>query len=62
MEILFIGPFGLSPKHTVSGRALPLAQALVRQGHRVRLLIPPWDRPEDSGRTFLLDGVSVEHI
>ena len=62
MEILFVGPFGLSPKHTVSGRALPLAQALARRGHRVRVLIPPWDRPEDSGRRFTLDGVSVEHI
>ncbi len=62
MEILFISPFGLRPKYTVSGRALPLARALARRGHQVRLLIPPWDRPIDSGRRTLVDGVQVEHI
>lgn len=62
MKILFIGPFGLRPKYTVSGRALPLAKALARRGHHVRLLIPPWDRPEDSGQRVVIDGVQIEHI
>lgn len=62
VNILFIGPFGLSPKYTVSGRALPLARALARRGHQVRLLIPPWDHPTDSGRRITVDGVQVEHI
>ena len=62
MNILFVGPFGLCPKHTVSGRALPLAQALAHRGHQVRLLIPPWDHPVDSGRRFTLSGVCVDHI
>ena len=62
MKVLFIGPFGLRPKYTVSGRALPLAQALAHRGHQVRLLIPSWDHPIDSGRRFTLDGVCVKHI
>jgi glycosyltransferase involved in cell wall biosynthesis len=62
VRILFVGPFGLCPKYTVSGRALPLAQALERRGHQVRLVIPPWDHPIDSGRRFTLGGVCVDHI
>jgi len=62
VEILFIGPFGLHPKYTVSGRALPLAQALARRGHHIRLLIPPWDHPADSGQRVVIDGVQVEQI
>ena len=62
MEIAFVCPFGLSPKHTTSGRALPLAQALVQRGHHVRVLIPPWDHPADSGRRFEWNGVMVEHV
>lgn len=62
MRILFAAPFGLRPKYTVSGRALPLAQALVKRGHQVHVLIPPWDHPVDSGRQSTLGGVTVEHI
>ncbi len=45
MRIAFIAPFGLQPKGTVSARMLPLAHALARRGHRVRVVIPPWDDP-----------------
>ena len=38
-----IGPFGFAPKATVSARAFPIAQALVRRNHRVSLLLPPYD-------------------
>lgn len=43
-------------------RALPLAQALVRRGHTVHLLLPPWSAPEDSGRCWEDEGVQVEHM
>lgn len=62
MKIVFVGPFGLRPKGTMAVRALPLAKALVRRGHEVRLLLPPWDWPEDSGRTWDEAGVCVQNI
>ncbi len=45
MRIALIAPFGLQPKGTVSARIVPLAQALARRGHMVRVIIPPWDDP-----------------
>jgi glycosyltransferase involved in cell wall biosynthesis len=46
----------------MSVRALPMAQALARRGHNVTLLLPPWQNPEDSGRTEEQDGVCIENI
>ncbi|RME36039.1 MAG: glycosyltransferase WbuB, partial [Thermoflexia bacterium] len=43
-------------------RALPLACALAARGHRVTLLLPPWQNPEDSGRVWEENGVRVENI
>lgn len=62
LHIVFIGPFGLRPRGTMSVRALPLARALVRRGHRVTMLLPPWQNPEDAGRVEELDGVRVENL
>src|SRR5690349_1457394 len=45
MRIAMLAPFGLQPKATVSARMVPLAQALARRGHMVRVIIPPWDDP-----------------
>jgi len=45
MRIALIAPFGLQPKATVSARMVPLAHALARRGHMVRIIIPPWDDP-----------------
>jgi glycosyltransferase involved in cell wall biosynthesis len=42
-----LAPFGLQPKGTVSARMVPLAQALARRGHMVRIIIPPWDDPSE---------------
>ncbi len=58
MKIAFVGPFALSPKGTVSARALPLALALAGLGHRVRLVYPPWDNPQEEGRREI-GGVEV---
>ena len=57
-----VGPFGLRPKATMRSRALPLGQALVRRGHTVHLLLPPWSAPEDAGRAWDEGGVRVEHV
>lgn len=62
MRIVMIGPFGLRPRGTMSVRALPLAQALVARGHTVTLLLPPWQNPEDAGKSWEEGGVQVENV
>lgn len=62
MEIVFIGPFGLQPKGTMSGRALPMARALVARGHTVTVLIPPWDDPPRAGQSWEDQGVQVVNV
>jgi len=62
MRIVFVAPFGLQPKGTVSARTIPIAQALVRRGHSVAVVVPPWDSPEDSGKSLDLDGVPVLNV
>ncbi len=62
MNIAFVGPFALAPKSTMRVRALPIAQELVRRGHRVTVLLPPWDNPDDSGAIKEDDGVRIENL
>jgi glycosyltransferase involved in cell wall biosynthesis len=61
LSIVMLAPFGMRPKGTLAARMLPLAQALVRRGHRVSIVAPPVLNPEDSGRRVALDGVMVAH-
>jgi glycosyltransferase involved in cell wall biosynthesis len=62
-NIVFIGPFGLRPKATMSIRAVPLAQALAARGHTVTVLIPPWDDPDRSGQSWEEEeGVQVVNV
>lgn len=57
-----IGPFAFKPKGTVSVRAFFIARTLARRGHRVTILIPPYDNPADSGRIWVQDGVCLENM
>ncbi len=59
LNIVMLGPFAWSPKGTVSARAFFAARALVERGHRVTLLLPPYDNPADSGVEGERDGVRV---
>jgi len=43
-------------------RALPLAQVVAGQGHTVILVLPPWDNPADSGRTWSEGPVRVVNV
>jgi glycosyltransferase involved in cell wall biosynthesis len=43
-------------------RALPLGRALARRGHRVTLIVPPWDSPADSGHAWEDRGVRVVNV
>jgi glycosyltransferase involved in cell wall biosynthesis len=62
MRIVMIGPFAFKPKATVSSRAFPIAQALVKRGHEVTILMPPYDHLEDSGRCWQQAGVRLENL
>lgn len=57
-----VGPFGLHPKQTMRSRALGLARPLVGRGHEVRLLMPPWDTPDEADRTWQEDGVELRYV
>jgi glycosyltransferase involved in cell wall biosynthesis len=46
----------------MSVRALPLARALVARGHAVRMVLPPWDYPQDAGCKTQDAGVEIESI
>ncbi len=46
----------------MSIRAVPLAKGLAARGHRVTVLIPPWDDPERAGQTWEEDGVQVVNV
>ena len=62
MNVVMIGPFAFKPKGTVSVRAFFIAQTLVRNGHAVTILMPPYDNLEDSGRIWEQDGVRLENM
>ncbi len=62
MNIVFIAPFGYMPKATVSARMLPMASALVRSGHHVTVLVPPYDNPSDSQSKWNQAGVQIENM
>jgi glycosyltransferase involved in cell wall biosynthesis len=62
MNVVMIGPFAFKPKGTVSVRAFFIARALTRRGHRVTILMPPYDNLADSGRTREQDGVRLENM
>ncbi len=64
-----IAPFGLRTKGTVGARVLPLAQAMAALGHRVRVVVPPWDDPATSSdlalkrpRTEWREGVELVFV
>lgn len=54
-----VGPFGLHPNKTMSSRALGLARPLAARGHELALFMPPWQTPEEAGRSWVEDGVDL---
>ena len=61
MRIAMVGPFGLHPNKTMSARAFGLARPLVQEGHRVKIIMPPWHRPEEADRSWQSDGVAFHY-
>lgn len=62
MNIVMLGPFAFTPKGTVSARAFFGARALVKRGHRVTVIMPPYDNLTDSGRVWVRDGVQLVNM
>jgi glycosyltransferase involved in cell wall biosynthesis len=62
MRIVMVAPFATRPKMTVTARMLPMARALVKRGHQVTVVIPPWDYKENSGKKEKGDGVDIINI
>lgn len=62
MRVVFVAPFGLRPKGTVSVRALPLAHALAARGHQVTVLVPPWDDRAAAGEVTAMGNVRVVNL
>jgi glycosyltransferase involved in cell wall biosynthesis len=62
MKVVMVGPFGLRPRGTMSRRALPLARELAARGHHVKVVLPPWDCPQESGRRWEENGVAVCNV
>ncbi len=58
MRIVAVGNFGLTTKQTMAARALPLLQALGQRGHTVWLVLPTWDEPARTDRTWSVQGVT----
>ncbi|MFN8465571.1 MAG: glycosyltransferase family 4 protein [Caldilineaceae bacterium] len=61
-HVCFVAPFGLGHKTTVWARTLPLAKQLVARGWRATILIPPWDTPQDAGRSWTDAGVALINV
>ena len=62
MNVILLGPFAFTPKGTVSARAFLAARALVKRGHSVTLIMPPYDNLADSGREWTRDGVQLVNM
>ena len=62
MKIVFLAPFGIRPKGTLIARMIPLAAELQNLGHRVTIIAPPYTNPEDSGKSEVVQGVTVKNI
>ena len=59
MYAVYIAPFGFAPKNTTDRRLMPMARAAAAVGHRVRVIVPPYDDPATYGREWEDDGVEV---
>lgn len=62
LRIALLAPFALHPKGTTRWRVMPLARALAAAGHAVRVVVPPYDWPTDSGRRWTDRGVDLINV
>lgn len=62
MKLVFLAPFGIRPKGTLQARVLPLAKEMLRLGHEVVVIAPPYTNPEDSGLVEQIDGITIRNV
>lgn len=62
LRVTLVAPFGLCRRGTTRARVLPLARALARFGHAVRVVVPDWDCPQDAGWRYRTGGAEVYHV
>jgi len=62
MRIAMVGPFGLHPNKTMASRALGLARPFIRQGHAVKIFMPPWQTPEEADKSWQVDDVEMRYV
>ncbi len=62
MNLVYVAPFGFQPKNTTARRVMPMARAMAARGHRVRVLVPPYDDPASFGRRWTDAGVEVHSL
>jgi glycosyltransferase involved in cell wall biosynthesis len=62
MRIAMVGPFGLHPNKTMASRALGLARPLAQRGHEVKLIMPPWQTPQEAEKSWQVDGVHLRYV
>ncbi|MFQ6088515.1 MAG: glycosyltransferase, partial [Candidatus Methanofastidiosia archaeon] len=62
MRISMIAPFGIKPRGTLRVRMLPLAKSLVKKGHELSIISPPFDFPEDSGKSYVIGEVEIVNV
>ena len=57
-----LGPFGFHPNKTMRSRAMGFARVLVSRGHAVKMIMPPWQTPEEQDKEWSEDGVELEYV
>lgn len=62
MNIVIVGPFAFKPKGTVSVRALQMAKALKARGHEIKIILPPYDNLDESGKEYKVDGINIYNV
>ncbi|MFK7801284.1 MAG: glycosyltransferase [Anaerolineae bacterium] len=62
MRIVMVGPFGFHPNKTMRSRALGFARELIKAGHPVKMIMPPWQTAGEANTSWLEDGVEIEYV
>jgi glycosyltransferase involved in cell wall biosynthesis len=57
-----VAPFAVYPKGTVGVRILPISRVLKKRGFEVFVVVPPYDNPSESGKTYEVDGIEIINV
>jgi glycosyltransferase involved in cell wall biosynthesis len=57
-----VAPFSVYPKGTVPVRMLPIARILIKRGHGVSIVVPPYDNLSESGREYAIENIKIHNV